>query len=144
MLLKHNHLENCVILGRRSIRLFECSLANYQSKHSHWPWCCVQPLWLPQEAIFSFRLAVRSLHHPPSPDKIIQESEPSNKLVIPSFVRDKLACVYCSVVDQNRLCSDPDPGSHVHSDPAPDPNRIRIRPQFIKHYLKSKVKLLWK
>jgi len=31
-----------------------------------------------------------------------------------------------SVVDPNRLCSDPDPGSHVHSDPAPDPNRIGI------------------
>jgi len=35
-----------------------------------------------------------------------------------------------SVVDPNRLCSDPDPdpGSHVHSDldPAPEPNRIRI------------------
>jgi len=33
-----------------------------------------------------------------------------------------------SVVDPNRLCSDPDPdpGSHIHSypDPAPDPNRI--------------------
>jgi len=29
-----------------------------------------------------------------------------------------------SVVDPNRLCSDPDLGSHVHSDP--DPNRIRI------------------
>jgi len=33
-----------------------------------------------------------------------------------------------SVVDPNRLCSDRDPGSHVHSDPDPAPasNRIRI------------------
>jgi len=33
-----------------------------------------------------------------------------------------------SVVDPNRLCSDPDSCSHVHSnpDPAPEPNRIRI------------------
>jgi len=27
-------------------------------------------------------------------------------------------------VDPNRLCSDPDPGSRVNSDP--DPNRIRM------------------
>ena len=27
-----------------------------------------------------------------------------------------------SVVDPNRLCSDPDPGSHVHSDPDLDPD----------------------
>ena len=26
-----------------------------------------------------------------------------------------------SVVDPNRLCSDPDPDFHVHSDPDPDP-----------------------
>jgi len=32
-----------------------------------------------------------------------------------------------SVVVPNRLCSyqDPDPVSYVHSDPAPDPNRVR-------------------
>jgi len=37
------------------------------------------------------------------------------------------ALVPC-VVDPNRLCSDPDPGYYVNSDPdpAPDPNRIRI------------------
>jgi len=31
-------------------------------------------------------------------------------------------------VDPHLLCSDPDPdpGSRVHSDPASDPNRIRI------------------
>jgi len=37
-----------------------------------------------------------------------------------------LAPIPSSVVDPNRFCSDPDPGSHVRSDPAPDPNRIRI------------------
>jgi len=33
----------------------------------------------------------------------------------------------CSFVDPNRLCPDPYPGSHVHSDPdpIPEPNRIR-------------------
>jgi len=30
------------------------------------------------------------------------------------------------VVDPNWLCSDPDPGFHVHLDPAPEPSRIRI------------------
>ena len=39
-------------------------------------------------------------------------------------VRKPFAVPVCSVVDPNRLCSDPDLGSHVHSDP--DPNRIRI------------------
>ena len=48
-----------------------------------------------------------------------------------------------SVVDPNRLCSDPDPTSHVHSDPDPalEPNRIRIRsdpdpdPAYIFHFV---------
>jgi len=36
---------------------------------------------------------------------------------------------YFSVVDPNQRCSDPDqdPASHVHLDPAPEPNRIGIR-----------------
>jgi len=39
-----------------------------------------------------------------------------------------LCYLISSVVDPNRLCldQDPDPGSHVHSDPAPDLNRIGI------------------
>jgi hypothetical protein len=36
----------------------------------------LQPLWLPQEAIFAFRLAVSSPQLPASPDKIIQEPRP--------------------------------------------------------------------
>jgi len=44
-----------------------------------------------------------------------------------------------NVVDPNRLCLDPDPGSHVHSDPDPaqDPKRIRTNsdPDPTKIYL---------
>jgi len=47
-------------------------------------------------------------------------------------------------VDPNRLCSDPDPGSHIHSDLAPDPNRIRKNPDpdptlIVKIFVKSKL-----
>jgi len=52
-----------------------------------------------------------------------------------------------SFVDPNRNCSDPDPdiGSRVHSDPAPEPHRIRIkldpdhRPKLFKFFVKSEL-----
>ena len=54
--------------------------------------------------------------------------------------------VFSSVVDPNLLCSDPDPGSNVHSDwdPAPDPNRVRINTDpdttyIVQIFLKSKL-----
>jgi len=48
--------------------------------------------------------------------------------------------LYSSVVEQNRLCSDPVPGSHIRSDsdPAPDPNRIRTGSEYIRIRIRPK------
>ena len=63
-------------------------------------------------------------------------SQSSHLPTIPDHIQFYYGCkirkrkYLSTVVDPNRLCSDPVPGSHVHSDPDPDPvpdsNSIRI------------------